>query len=85
MLNAKPVLDRVLIKINDAPEKMGVLFIPDTAKKKPKQGVIVAVGNTCTIAKVNDEAIYEEFSGREVEINGERFILVRETELLIIL
>ena len=74
-----------LIKINEAPKQMGVLMIPDTAKKKPKQGVILAAGAKCEIVKEGDEVIYDEYSGREVEIDNERYILVRETELLIIL
>lgn len=91
---AKPILDRVMIKQDDAPAQMNGFVIPDTAKEKPKRGIVVAVGPGAIgndgkplpmQTKVGDHVIYGEFSGANITINDEPFVIVKESELILIL
>lgn len=90
----KPILDRVIIKQDQGVEKIGALYVPDSARIKPKQGTIVAVGPGAISndnsrlpmeTKVGDKVFYGEFSGAEVQIDGEPFIVIKENELFLIL
>jgi len=93
-LKVRPVLDRVLIKQDAAEETMGVLFIPDKAKEKPRRGEVVAVGpgartpdggRIVPVVQVGDKVIYGEYSGHEIDVDGESYIIVEENKILIIL
>ena len=88
-----PLADRVVVKALEDTEKMrGGLFIPDTAKEKPQQGEIIAVGpgryeknvRVPMEVKVGDKVLYGKYSGTEVTINTEQFLILRESDVLAI-
>ena len=86
-----PLADRVVVKALEDTEKMrGGLFIPDTAKEKPQQGEIIAVGpgryeknvRVPMEVKVGDKVLYGKYSGSEVTINTEQYLILRESDVL---
>jgi chaperonin GroES len=89
-----PLADRVVIKPLDEAETMrGGLYIPDTAKEKPQQGEIIAVGpgrfedgkRVPLEVKVGDKVLYGKYSGTEVTIEGEQRLILRESDVLAVL
>ncbi len=89
-MNIKPLADRVLILPAPAEEKtIGGIIIPDTAKEKPLQGKVVAVGNGTKdeemVLKVNDTVLYGKYSGTEVEYEGEKYLIMRQSDVLAVL
>ncbi len=87
-----PLDDRVVIKQSEAEEKTsGGIILPDTAKEKPQIGKIIAVGtgklldngkrNKMSVKK-NDKVIYGKYMGNEVEIDGEKYVILREDDIL---
>ena len=90
----KPLADRVVIKALEETEQMrGGLFIPDTAKEKPQQGEIVAVGPgryedgklVPMTLKVGDKVLYGKYSGTEVTLSSEALLILRETDVLAVI
>jgi len=91
-MNFKPLYDKVLVKRVEAVTKTkSGLYIPDTAKEKPLEGVIVALGTgkvteAGTVlpltVKLNDKVLFGKFSGSEIKVDGEEFLLMREDEIL---
>jgi chaperonin GroES len=88
-----PLADRVVIKaIEEAEQMRGGLYIPDTAKEKPQQGEIIAVGPgryedgklIPMGVKVGDKVLYGKYSGTEVTIDGENYLILRESDVLAI-
>lgn len=81
-----PIDDRVLIKSIEMEEKKaGNIIIPDTAKEKPQIGKIIAVGNDeelQDIVKKGDKVIYAKYGGTDVELEGEKYLLVQRSDLL---
>lgn len=94
-LNVKPLADRVLVKPSKAEEKTASgIIIPDTAKEKPMQGEIVAVGKgrvaddgkvTPLELKVGDKVLYGKYSGTEVTFDGEEYLIMRESDVYAII
>ena len=89
-MNVKPLSDRVLILPNPAEEKTaGGLFIPDTAKEKPLQGEVVAVGNGTKdeemVIKVGDTVLYGKYAGTELDLDGVKYLIMRQSDVLAIL
>ena len=94
-MNIKPLSDRVVIKPAEPDEKVqGGIIIPDTAKEKPQKGKIVAVGpgkasDTGEIiamtVKVGDSVLYGKYSGTEVTIDNEDYLIVRESDILAVI
>ena len=89
-----PVADRVVVKALEETEQMrGGLYIPDTAKEKPQQGEIVAVGpgrfdegkRVPMDVKVGDKVLYGKYSGTEVTIDGEQLLILRESDVLAVI
>lgn len=87
----RPLYDRVLIKRIDADDKVGGLFIPESAKEKPLEGEVVAVGpgarlddgKTRTPAvKAGDRILFGKYSGDEVQVDGTKHLIMRESEIL---
>jgi chaperonin GroES len=89
-----PLHDRVIVKAAE-PEEVtkGGIIIPDTAKEKPMQGSIIAVGNgkvtddgkvTPLQVKVGDKVLYGKYAGTEVSIDGEDFLIMRESDIFAI-
>jgi chaperonin GroES len=90
----KPLSDRVVVKPLDEDEQMrGGLYIPDTAKEKPSQGEIVAVGpgklsddgtRLDMDVSVGDKVLYGKYSGTDVTLEGEEYLILRESDVLAI-
>jgi chaperonin GroES len=90
----KPLADRVVLKPVQAEEKTkGGIVLPDTAKDKPQEGEVIAVGPGRILengtklepeVKVGDRVIYSKYSGTEVKIDGEEYLIVRESDILAI-
>lgn len=88
-----PLADRVVVKALEETETMrGGLYIPDTAKEKPQQGEVLAVGPGRTEdgkrvpmeVKAGDKVLYGKYSGTEVSIDGEQLLILRESDILAI-
>lgn len=89
-MNIQPLADRVLIKPVAAEEKtVGGIIIPDSAKEKPLKGNVVAVGKGTKdeemVLKAGDSVLYGKFAGTELELEGERFLIMRQSDVLAIL
>ncbi len=89
-MNVKPLSDRVVILPNPAEEKTaGGLIIPDTAKEKPLAGKVVAAGpGTSEIkmeVKVGDEVLYGKYAGTEINIEGENYLIMKQSDILAII
>ena len=90
-VKVNPLADRVVVKALEEAESMrGGLYIPDTAKEKPQQGEIIAVGPgkyedgklVPMGVKVGDKVLYGKYSGTEVTIDGEQLLILRESDVL---
>ena len=89
-MNIKPLADRVLILPAPAEEKtIGGIIIPDTAKEKPLQGKVVAVGHGTKdeeiVLKEGDTVLYGKYSGTEIEHEGEKYLIMRQSDILAVL
>ena len=88
-MNIKPLADRVLILPAAAEEKVGGIIIPDTAKEKPLHGTVVAAGNGTKdeemILKEGDEVLYGKYSGTELEHEGKKYRIMRQSDVLAII
>jgi len=89
-MNIKPLADRVLIQPSPAEEKtVGGIIIPDTAKEKPLQGTVLAVGNGTKdeemVLKAGDVVLYGKYSGTEVELEGEKYLIMRQSDVLAVI
>ena len=89
-MNIKPLADRVLIKPVAAEEKtVGGIIIPDSAKEKPLKGNVVAVGKGTKdeemVLKAGDSVLYGKFAGTELELEGEKYLIMRQSDVLAIL
>ena len=89
-MNIKPLADRVLVKPAPAEEKTaGGIIIPDTAKEKPLQGSVLAVGNGTKdeemVLKAGATVVYGKYAGTEVELDGEKYLIMRQSDVLAVL
>lgn len=89
-MNIKPLADRVLIKPVAAEEKtVGGIIIPDSAKEKPLKGKVIAVGKGTKdeemILKAGDSVLYGKYAGTELELEGEKYLIMRQSDVLAIL
>ena len=94
-MNVRPLHDRIIIRrLEEGEQKVGEIIIPDTAKEKPQQGKVIAAGN----GKSNDEGkripldvragdtiLFGKYSGQEIKLDGEEYIIMREEEVLAII
>jgi chaperonin GroES len=93
-IKVKPLADRVVVKASEEAETMrGGLYIPDTAKEKPQQGEVMAVGpgklsdegkRIEMELKVGDKVLYGKYSGTEVTVDAEQYLILRESDVLAI-
>ncbi len=85
----KPLADRVLIEPAAAEETIGGIIIPDTAKEKPLQGKVVATGNGTKdeemVVKEGDTVLYGKYAGTELEYDGKKYLVMRQSDILAIL
>jgi len=94
-MNLKPLQDRVVVKAAEAEEvSKGGIILPDTAKEKPQQGEVVAVGPGKVAdsgelikpqVKKGDKILYGKYSGTEITVDGEDYLIVRESDIFAIL
>ena len=91
-MKLNPLDDRIVIKQSEAEEKTsGGIILPDTAKEKPQIGKVVAVGpgkllndgkRSQMSVKINDEVFYSKYMGNDVEVDGEKYVILRESDVL---
>ena len=85
-MNIKPLADRVLVLPAQAEEKVGGIIIPDTAKEKPQHGTVVATGDGTKdekmVLKEGDEVLYGKYAGTELELDGTKYLIMRQSDVL---
>ena len=89
-MNIKPLADRVLIKPALAEEKtVAGIIIPDSAKEKPLKGEVVAVGNGTKdedmVLKKGNQVLFGKYAGTEIELDGEKYLIMRQSDVLAII
>ena len=90
IMNIKPLADRVLVRPAEAEQKTASgIIIPDTAKEKPQRGEVLAVGKGTKdhemTVKVGDQVLYGKYSGTEIEIDGEKLMIMKESDIYAII
>ena len=90
IMNIKPLADRVLVRPAEAEQKTASgIIIPDTAKEKPQRGEVLAVGKGTKdhemTVKVGDNVLYGKYSGTEIEIDGEKLMIMKESDIYAII
>jgi chaperonin GroES len=91
-LNIKPLGDKVIVKRLEAEAKTaGGIVLPDTAKEKPKRGIVLAIGNGKLLddgtrgemqVKKDDEVLFTSYAGTEIKVNGEDYMIMDESDIL---
>ncbi|MDE5725102.1 MAG: co-chaperone GroES [Duncaniella sp.] len=89
-MNIKPLADRVLILPTPAEEVTAAgIIIPDSAKEKPLKGTVVAAGNGTKdeemVVKAGDEVLYGKYAGTEVELDGTKYLIMRQSDVLAVI
>ena len=89
-MKIQPLADRVLVKPAPAEEKtIGGIIIPDSAKEKPLKGKVLAVGTGTKdeqmVLKAGDEVLYGKYAGTELELDGEKYLIMRQSDVLAII
>ena len=94
-MNVRPLHDRIIVhRLEEAEQQIGGIIIPDTAKEKPQQGTVIAVGN----GKVNDDGkrirldvkagdriLFGKYSGQEIKLDGQEYLIMKEDDVLAVL
>src|SRR5258705_14001332 len=91
-MNVRPLHDRIIVqRIEEGEQKVGGIIIPDSAKEKPQQGKVIAAGNgkskddgkrIALDVKAGDKILFGKYSGQEIKIDGEEYLIMREDEVL---
>jgi chaperonin GroES len=91
-MNIRPLYDRIVVKrLEEKENKVGGLFIPDSAKEKPQEATVVAVGKGKRLedgtvvpldVKVGDTILFGKYSGSDIKIDGQEYMIMREDEVL---
>jgi chaperonin GroES len=94
-MNVRPLHDRILVqRIEEGEQKVGGIIIPDTAKEKPQQGKVVAAGGGKVKddgkripldVKAGDTILFGKYSGQEIKLDGEEYLIMREDEVLAVI
>jgi len=94
-MNFRPLYDRVLVKrVTSESKSAGGLIIPDSAKEKPQEALVIAVGNGRALddgkirpmtLKVNDRVLFGKYIGDEIKLDGEEHVILREEDILAVL
>ena len=94
-MELRPLHDRVLVRrLEESESKIGSIVIPDSAKEKPQQAEVVAVGNGKLLegggragieVKAGDRILFGKYSGSEIKVSGEEYLILREDEILAVL
>jgi len=91
-IKVRPLHDRIIVqRIEESEQKVGGIIIPDTAKEKPQQGKVIAVGKgrvekdgkvTPLDVKEGDTVLFGKYSGQEIKLDGDEYLIMREEEIL---
>ena len=91
-MKVRPLHDRIIVqRIEEAEQRVGGIIIPDSAKEKPQQGKVIAVGKgriekdgkvTPLDVKAGDTVLFGKYAGQEIKIDGNEYLIVREEEVL---
>jgi chaperonin GroES len=94
-MKVRPLHDRIIVqRIDEGEQKIGGIIIPDTAKEKPQQGKVIAAGQGKTKddgkrvpldVKAGDVILFGKYSGQEIKLDGEEYLIMREDEVLAVL
>ena len=89
-MNIRPLADRVLIQPAAAEEKtVSGIIIPDSAKEKPLKGEVIAIGNGTKdeemVVKTGDNVLYGKYAGTEIDFDGEKYLIMRQSDILAII
>ena len=94
-MNVRPLHDRIIVsRIDEGEQKIGGIIIPDTAKEKPQQGKVIAAGagkskddgkRIPMDVKSGDTILFGKYSGQEIKLDGEEYLIMREDEVLAVL
>lgn len=94
-MNVRPLHDRIIVqRIEEGEQKIGGIIIPDTAKEKPQQGKVIAAGSgkvkddgkrTPLDVKAGDSILFGKYSGQEIKLDGEEYLIMREDEVLAVI
>jgi chaperonin GroES len=91
-MSVRPLHDRIIVqRLEEGEQKVGGIIIPDSAKEKPQQGKVIAVGNgkvkddgtrVALDVKAGDTILFGKYSGQEIKVDGEEYLIMREDEVL---
>jgi chaperonin GroES len=94
-MKVRPLHDRILVqRLEEGEQKVGGIIIPDTAKEKPQQGKVIAVGNgkvkddgtrVPLDVKAGDRILFGKYSGQDIKLDGDEYLIMREDEVLAVL
>jgi chaperonin GroES len=94
-MNVRPLHDRIIVqRIEEGEQKVGGIIIPDTAKEKPQQGKVIAAGagkakddgkRIPMDVKAGDTILFGKYSGQEIKLDGEEYLIMREDEVLAVI
>ena len=94
-MNVRPLHDRIIVhRLEEGEQKVGGIIIPDTAKEKPQQGKVIAVGNGKSKddgkrvplgVKAGDTILFGKYSGQEIKLDGDEYLIMREDEVLAVI
>jgi len=94
-MNVRPLHDRIIVeRIEEGEQKVGGIIIPDTAKEKPQQGKVIAAGagkvkedgkRVALDVKAGDLILFGKYSGQEIKLDGDEFLIMREDEVLAVI
>ena len=94
-MNVRPLHDRIIVqRLDEGEQKIGGIIIPDTAKEKPQQGKVIAAGagkvkddgkRVALDVKAGDLILFGKYSGQEIKLDGEEFLIMREDEVLAVI
>ena len=94
-MNVRPLHDRIIVhRLEEGEQQIGGIIIPDTAKEKPQQGTVIAAGNGKVKddgtripldVKAGDRILFGKYSGQEIKLDGEEYLIVKEYEVLAVI
>ena len=94
-MTVRPLHDRLIVRrLEEGEQKIGGIIIPDTAKEKPQQGKVIAVGNgkvkddgkrVPLDVKVGDRILFGKYAGQEIKLDGEEYLIMREDDVLAVI
>ena len=89
-MTLKPLFDKVVIKAIESEEKTASgIIIPDSAKEKPLKGEVLATGNGTKdeemVVKKGDQVLYGKYAGTEIELDGEKYLIMRQSDILAVI